>query len=124
MASEFSMVEFDSEEKTPSAKSGVPKVSLTDHLGCEKLRSRVWYLDPDDSLMYHRHGEQEELYVPLERSGQMRIDGELVDVPRGAAVRVPPETPRQLVNESSRQHVWLVVGAPPAEDDGMPVDDE
>lgn len=124
MANEFSMVEFDTEDKTPSSKSGTMMVKLGDLLGCQHVRARVWYLDPGESMTYHKQREQEELYVPIEEDGQLQIESKIIDVPRGAAVRVPPETPRQLINEDEQQHVWLVIGAPPVEDDGVPIDPE
>jgi uncharacterized cupin superfamily protein len=123
MDNSFSVVQFDTEEPTTSEKSGLPKVELTDLLGCEKLHARVWYLSPGDSIVYHKHREQEEVYVPLNGPGQLRIGGELVDVPANAAVRVSPETPRQPVNTSDDEHVWLIVGAPSVDDDGISIDD-
>jgi mannose-6-phosphate isomerase-like protein (cupin superfamily) len=123
MASEYTAVAFDDAERVESSKSGVSRIELTARLDCEKLATRVWYLDPGESLVYHRQREQEELYVPLEGPGQMRIDDEIVEVPARSAVRVPPETPRQPINESDRQHVWLIVGAPKVADDGIYVED-
>jgi hypothetical protein len=53
----------------------------------------------------------------------MRIDGDLVDVPEGGAVRVPPETPRQILNDTATgEHVWLVVGTPKDQDEAEFVD--
>ena len=123
MSESYSLVAFDSEEPTTSKKSDLSRLELTDLLGCENLHARVWYLDPGDSIVYHRHREQEEMYVPLNGPGQLRIDGELVDVPANAAVRVPSETPRQPINESDETHVWLIVGAPAVDGDGVYIDD-
>jgi hypothetical protein len=35
-------------------------------------------------------------------------------------MRIPPETRRQILNDTEGEHVWLVIGAPPVEDDGLP----
>jgi mannose-6-phosphate isomerase-like protein (cupin superfamily) len=106
-------------ELTPSEGSGTPQVDLSDALGCENLRTRVWRLSPGDSLVYHRHCEQEELYVCLQGPGRLHVDGDRVTVPDNGVVRVPPATPRQLFNDTDREHSWLVVGAPPVERDGV-----
>jgi mannose-6-phosphate isomerase-like protein (cupin superfamily) len=42
----------------------------------------------------HRHGSHEEVYVVVEGSGQVRLDGETADIARWDAVRVAPETVR------------------------------
>lgn len=54
------------------------------------------------------------------------MSDEYVDVSEGSALRVPPETRRQVLNDGeggSGKHVWLVVGAPNVPDDGLVVDD-
>ncbi|SDX74252.1 cupin domain-containing protein [Halopenitus persicus] len=124
MTREFTMVEFDDTPTEPSRISGVPGIDLTERLGCEEVRARVWYLDPGDAMAPHKQDRQEELYIPLAGPCQIRIDGELVTVPTDSAVRIPPDTPRQLRNDDQHQHVWLVVGAPPVEDDGIPLTSE
>ncbi len=44
----------------------------------------------------HRHGRDEEIYVVVEGSGQVRLDGETADLVRWDAVRVAPETVRSF----------------------------
>lgn len=123
MAGGFSVVDYEGAERTDSAKSDLLRVELADLLGCENVGLRVWYLEPGESIVYHRHREQEEVYLPLSGPGRMRIDGERLTVGEGEAVRVPPETPRGMVNDDDRRHVWLAIGAPPVEDDGIYEDD-
>lgn len=120
----YRMVRVDEGERKPSAVSGTPHVDLTEELDCTQMRPKVWYLSPGDAMSYHRQTEQEELYYVLHGPGRMKIDGETVDVPEGTAVRVSPETPRQVLNDTDSEHVWLIVGAPPALDDGRPPADE
>lgn len=117
MTSRFRVAEFDAVERTDAPEYGVSWIDISEALECEKMRVRVWTLDPGGALKYHRQREQEELYVPLDGPGQLRIDDEVVDVPPGAAVRIPPETARQPVNETTDTHTWLIVGAPPRPDD-------
>lgn len=122
MGDPYTKVDYEGSERTRSKKSDLLRVEIAELLGCEHLGARVWYLQPGESIAYHKQREQEELYLPLERDGQMRIDGEVVDVPRGSAVRVPPETPRQMINRGEAEHAWLAVSAPHREDDGILVD--
>lgn len=117
MGDGYTMAAFDELESTEAPDYGVSWVELSEGLGCEKMRARVWHVEPGGSLKYHRQREQEELYVPLDGPGQLRIDDEVVDVPAGSAVRISPSTPRQPINETNETHDWLIVGAPPAADD-------
>jgi len=103
------MVGVDDVEPERSAASGTDHVDLVEHLGCTEMRPKVWYLSPGDAMSYHRQTEQEELYYVLEGPGRMQIDGELVDLPEGTAVRIPPETPRQVLNDTEGEHVWLIL---------------
>ena len=75
-------------------------------------------------MSYHRQTEQEEFYYVLEGPGRIKVDDELMDVPEGTAVRVPPETPRQVLNDTEGEHVWLIIGAPPVTNDGRAPTDE
>jgi len=107
-------------EAEPSEKSGTRHVDLTAELDLSESRAKVWYLSPGDAMSYHRQGSQEELYYVLDGPGRMKIGGDVVDVPEDTAVRVAPDTPRQVLNDTDGEHVWLVVGAPPIEGDGLP----
>ncbi|WP_254546835.1 cupin domain-containing protein [Halomarina pelagica] len=124
MSDEYTAVRVDEVERKPSASSGTDHVDLVERLGCTEMRPKVWYLSPGDAMSYHRQTEQEELYYVLRGPGRMKIGGELVDVPEGTAVRVPPETDRQVLNDTDGEHVWLIVGAPPATDDGRPASED
>lgn len=120
MSDEYSTVQVDDVEPKPSKSSGTDHVDLVEQLGCTEMRPKVWYLSPGDAMSYHRQTEQEELYYVLRGPGRMKIAGELLDIREGTAVRIPPETDRQVLNDTDGEHVWLIVGAPPATDDGRP----
>lgn len=125
MADEYSMVYVDDVDRQPSHVSGTMHVDLVAELGCTEMRPKVWYLSPGDAMSFHRQTEQEEFYYVLDGPGRMRIGDETMDVPTGTAVRIPPETPRQVFNDTDdEEHVWLIIGAPPVEDDGRPPADE
>ena len=126
MTDEYSMVQVSDIEREPSAVSGTMHADLFGTLSCTEMRPKVWYLSEGDSMSYHRQAEQEEFYYVLSGPARIRIEDEYMDVPEGSALRVPPETPRQILNdgEGADEHVWLVVGAPNVPDDGRPAVDE
>lgn len=121
---DYSTVRIEDVEPKPSESSGTNHVDLVEQLGCTEMRPKVWYLSPGDAMSYHRQTEQEELYYVLEGPGRMKIEGKLLDVAEGTAVRVPPETDRQVLNDSEDDHVWFIVGAPPTTDDGRPATED
>ena len=123
MADGYAVVDYERAERTDSAKSDLLRVELADRLGCENMGLRVWYLTPGDTIIYHKHREQEAVYLPLSGSGRMRVDGETLDVAAGEAVRVSPGTPRQMRNDGDEEQVWLAIGAPPVDNDGVYEDD-
>ena len=117
----YTAIDVGSTGKTPSAASGTMHVDLAEQLGCIEMRPKVWSLSPGDAMSYHRQTEQEEFYYVLRGPGRMKIEGELFDVPEETAIRAPPETARQVLNDGEsgeREHVWLIVGAPPVPEDG------
>lgn len=126
MAARYRMVQVDDIAPEPSAGSGTLHVDLVEELGCTEMRPKVWYLSPGDAMSFHRQTEQEEFYYVLDGPGRIKIgaDEEIHDVPTGSAICIPPETPRQVLNDTEDEHVWLVVGAPPTTDDGRPPFDD
>ncbi len=53
-----------------------------------------------------------ELYLLLEGTGRLRVDGELLTLAPLDAVFVEPESVRQPFNDTAPDQLWLVVGAP------------
>ncbi len=67
----------------------------------------------------HRHRTQEEIYLVTEGTLEAKLDGTVIDLPRGSAVRVAPGVARSLWNEGPEDaHVVLVStwSADPRED--------
>lgn len=122
MSDDYEMISVTDAERNPSSVSGTPHVDLVSELGCEQMRPKVWFLSPGDEMSFHRQAEQEEFYYVLDGPARIKIgaDEEIHDVSTGTAIRIPPETPRQVLNDTDGEHVWLVIGAPPTEDDGLP----
>ncbi|QLG28692.1 cupin domain-containing protein [Halorarum halophilum] len=85
---------------------------LRDALGCEQLGLTVVEGDEEWSGMEHDHEdeEQEEVYLLLEGSGRITVDGEEVSLESGDVVRVPPSATREYeFDEASRM---IIAGAP------------
>jgi quercetin dioxygenase-like cupin family protein len=111
---EYAVVDVaDASFEKPSEGNSVPSLRLTAPLGCENLKANVRRLEPGGEIPPHTHGTQEEAFVPLGGPGAMRVGEETVDVPAGAVLSAPPETPRGAVNRGDEPRSWLMVGAPP-----------
>jgi quercetin dioxygenase-like cupin family protein len=98
----------------PSNQMRVENTDLGRQLEAGALGARLWRLAPGQASTRHRHLEQEELYVLLEGTGRVRIDGEepLTLAPLDTLL-VEPGSVRQLFNDTGEEQLWLVVGAPP-----------
>jgi quercetin dioxygenase-like cupin family protein len=96
-----------------SNQMGVLNTDLAKQLEAAALGARLWRLEPGQASTRHRHPTQEELYVLLEGSGRIRIDGELVELEPMDSLLVEPASVRQVFNDTAADALWLVVGAPP-----------
>jgi uncharacterized cupin superfamily protein len=112
--SDFSILRAADAFWRESNQMGVPNTDLGKQLETEQTGSRLWRLRPGQSSTRHRHREQEELYVLLEGTGRMRIEGhpDALTLSPLDAVRVSPRTTRQVFNDTEADALWLVVGAP------------
>jgi quercetin dioxygenase-like cupin family protein len=96
-----------------SNQMGVQNTDLAKQLEASTLGARLWRLAPRQASTRHRHLSQHELYVLLEGTGRMRVDGELLTLEPLSAVLVEPASLRQVFNDTDFDALWLVVGAPP-----------
>jgi quercetin dioxygenase-like cupin family protein len=96
----------------PSNQMGVLNTDLAKQLDASGLGARLWRLRPGQASTRHRHREQTELYVVLEGTGRMRVDGRLLTLEPLSAVLVEPQTVRQVFNDTESDALWLVVGTP------------
>ncbi len=97
----------------PSNQMGVLNTDLAKQLGAVTVGARLWRLEPGQASTRHRHVSQAELYVLLEGTGRMRIDGELFTLAPLSAALVEADCVRQVFNDTDTGQLWLVVGAPP-----------
>lgn len=96
-----------------SNQMGVLNTDLARQLEADTLGARLWRLRPGQASTRHRHRRTTELYVVLEGTGRLRVDDDLLSLPPLSAVLVEPDTVRQPFNDTDRDQLWLVVGAPP-----------
>jgi uncharacterized cupin superfamily protein len=96
----------------PSNQMGVLNTDLGRQLGAETLGARFWRLAPGQASTLHRHRTTTELYVVLEGTGRLRVDGELLTLAPMSAVLVEPGSIRQPFNDTDGEQLWLIVGTP------------
>jgi uncharacterized cupin superfamily protein len=108
----------------PSNMLGLLNTDLARQLGSEALGARLWRLQPGEWSTRHRHREQTELYVVLEGTGRMRVDGELLTLAPLSAVLVEPDAVRQVFNDTGEGQLWLVAGAPSEAANTLELSDE
>ncbi len=84
---------------------------LRDELDCEEVGLTV--LEADEGWVGkehdHRHDGQEEVYLLLDGSGTLTVDGEELRLEQGEAVRVDADANRQL--SFGEKSTMVIVGA-------------
>jgi quercetin dioxygenase-like cupin family protein len=83
---------------------------LRRELGVSTFGLNLIRLRPGQRGRIHRHERQEEVYIVLEGTLTLGIEGEERELPRGSAARVAPEVRRQLSNRGSKPLVLLAMG--------------
>jgi uncharacterized cupin superfamily protein len=83
---------------------------LRRELGVSAFGLNLIRLRPGQRGRIHRHERQEEVYVVLEGSLTLGVEGEERVVARGEAVRVAPAVRRQLTNRGDELLVLLAIG--------------
>jgi mannose-6-phosphate isomerase-like protein (cupin superfamily) len=91
---------------------------VADRTGAEKLRANVFTV-AEGSMMRHAHREQEELYVVLDGTGQMDVDGSLYKLAERDALAVPAGVAHQFSNVGIGPLTFLVVAAPAVQGDAV-----
>lgn len=85
---------------------------LRDALECEQLGLTVLEANEGWEGMEHDHAhdDQEEVYLLVDGGGRITIDGEVVDLESGDAVRVAPGATRELAFDT--ESLMVIAGAP------------
>lgn len=95
----------------------VPYADYLERTRSQLLGARLWRLAPKTANTLHRHVRAEEFYFVLEGTGRIRVDDDTLTVPTHGAVLIGPHSLRQIFNDTDRDVLWLVVGAPEKEFD-------
>jgi uncharacterized cupin superfamily protein len=92
-------------------EAGERFVALRRQLGVESFGLNLMLLEPGQQGRIHRHREQEEVYVVLEGTLTLELDGGETHTlqPREAA-RVAPEVRRRLSNRGDTRVALLALG--------------
>jgi len=84
--------------------------ALRRELGVSAFGLNLIRLRPGQRGRIHRHERQEEVYVVLEGTLTLGVEGEERVVARGEAARVAPAVRRQLTNRGDELLVLLAIG--------------
>src|ERR1051326_9628549 len=93
----------------------IPNADFLERTKSEILSARLWRLPPKSASTLHRHPKMEEFYFVIEGIGRMRIADQTITVPKHGGVLVGPELLRQIFNDTDKEVLWLIVGAPEKE---------
>jgi len=91
----------------------VENTNVATQLESGTLGLRLWRLRPGQASTRHKHLEEQEIYLVLEGTGRMRVGEDLLTLEPLSAVLVEPDTVRQVFNDTDKDALWLVAGAPP-----------
>jgi mannose-6-phosphate isomerase-like protein (cupin superfamily) len=91
--------------------AGERYVSIRRPLGIEGFGFNQMVLEPGQRGRIHRHLYQEEVYVVLEGTLTLAVEGRDTDLHTGTVVRVPAELRRQLINRGPERVVLLALGS-------------
>lgn len=88
------------------------KVFLKEVLGLSGMEISFGLIPPQASIpFYHKHQQNEEVYLILSGSGQFRVDEQIMPVSAGTAVRVAPDGVRCCRNTSDELMFYIVIQA-------------
>nr|WP_239480611.1 cupin domain-containing protein [Parashewanella hymeniacidonis] len=97
-----------------SAHDGIGSVELFEVFGRSDFQSSIDFIDrqvipPKSTVGYHKHGNNEELYIILSGSGTMTIDGIESKVTKGDIIKNKPFGEHGLVNDSDNDIELLII---------------
>lgn len=86
---------------------------LRDPLACEQLGVTLVDCEPGWTGKAHDHAEtdHEEVYLLIDGEATVEIEDEVVEMTAGDAVRIPPESTRQIHNGDVESR-FVLAGAP------------
>jgi len=95
-----------------SAEEKRSKQFLKEALGLTGMEVSITAYPPNTSLpFFHKHKQNEELYIIIKGEGQMQLDDELIEVKEGSVIRVLPDCSRNLRSAPDSELVYVCVQA-------------
>lgn len=86
------------------------KIFLKDALRLTSMEVSLNHLPPRGEIpFYHKHQQNEELYIFLQGEGQLQVAGKEMDVYEGTSIRIAPDGVRALRNTSDSQGLHFIV---------------
>jgi len=94
----------------PNVPTTLGKLFLKDELKLSGMEVSINKLSPGKKIpFYHKHKENEELYIFIKGKGQFQVDGEIIKVQAGTVIRVSPDGVRAWRNNSSEDLYFFVI---------------
>jgi mannose-6-phosphate isomerase-like protein (cupin superfamily) len=88
------------------------KVFLKELLGLSAMEISYGLLPPETSFpFYHKHQQNEEVYLFLSGAGNFSVDERVTEIREGSVVRVAPDGVRCFRNTSAEPMLYVVVQA-------------
>ena len=90
------------------------EVELFEVFGRNDFTSNCQFIDrqiipPNSTVGYHKHGNNEELYIILNGNGTMTVDGESFHVKKGDIIKNRPYGEHGLINDSTDDIELLII---------------
>lgn len=97
-----------------SSHDGVGKYDLYEIWSSDDFKSNIDFIDrvvipPNSTVGYHKHGNNEEMYIILDGNGEMTLNGKKIQVTKGDMILNQPSGEHGLVNNSSENIDVLVI---------------
>ncbi|MBR1681502.1 cupin domain-containing protein [bacterium] len=84
------------------------KAFLYDLLGLTSCEISVSSMPAGIKLpFYHKHKQNEEIYIFLKGNGTMTLDNEVIEVKEGSCVKVLPEAVRTMESKTDLQYICV-----------------
>ena len=90
----------------------IPNADFLERTKSETLGARLWRFPPKSAGTLHKHLRAEEFYFVVEGVGRIRVGDDTLTVRPHGGVLVGPSQLRQVFNDTERDVLWLIVGAP------------
>ena len=117
---DYSIKNFDDvDNSAPEGVDGLEARFARKHLDSEHLGVSLFRYGPGFRAPYgHRHREQEEAYLVVSGSGEILLDGEVIELRQWDLVRVAPEVLRAFAAGPDGMEIVAVGGPKPEGGDG------